>query len=191
MKKTKKIIKILTMLIIIILIVSFTGYNLYTEPKNIKVSGSSRVPAIMNSDRYVMDKFCYNITQYGSKSEFLTVAHIPNTEYCPGNQLFLTLQTYKIKQKLNFPMTNISVVINHINVQINSNETSYVVSAYFNNYSIQQAIGLSLPRYGNNRINLSFSIMPIYEINFLHYNDKAKKVDFRFNLTGIRITSKE
>lgn len=189
-KKQKKFIKILTVLIIIIVTVSYIGYEYGTEPKNIKTVNANNLPKIMELDKYVMGKFSYNITQHGTKSEFLIIAHIPNREYCPKVQIFLTIATYKIEQKLIAPITNSSIFINNINLYINNNKTSYISSINTYNYSIQQAIGFDLPRYGNNSINLSFSITPIYEIYFLHYKDKPKQVDFIFNLTGVKISSK-
>lgn len=187
-KKQKKFIKILTVFIIISITVAYIGYNLSTEPNNIKTVNSNNIPKIMEEDQCIMGKFYDNITQHGIKSEFLIIAHIPNRYYHPKVQVFLTISTYKIGQKLNFPISDTSIVINNINMHINNNKTSDTSSTYICNYSIGQPIGFNLPRYGNNSINLSFSITPVYEINFVHYSGKAKQVDFRFNLTGIRTT---
>lgn len=178
-------------MIIISITVSYIGYNLSTEPNNIKTVNSNNIPKIMEIDQYIIGKFYDNITQHGIKSEFLIIVHIPDRYYTPKVQIFLTISTYKIGQKLNFPVTSTSLVINNINMYINNNKTSYISSTHICNYSIRQPIGFNLPRYGNNSINLSFNIIPIYEMYFLHYNGKAKNVDFRFNLTGIHITSKE
>ena len=174
---------------IISITVSYIGYNLSTEPNNIKIVNSNNIPKIMERDQYIMGKFYDNITQHGIKSEFLIIAHIQDRYYPSKVQIFLTISTYKIGQKLNFPVTNSSVVINNINMYINNNKTSYISSTHICNYSIRQPIGFNLPKYGNNSINVSFSIIPIYEMYFLHYNGKAKKVDFRFNLTGVKLSS--
>ena len=188
----KSIIKYLTIFVIVIIIISFTGYNLDTEPLHINSISSSQLKSRINHPEILGLKYV-NLTYGNSTAEYVVDYNIPANSYSVGVRFSSQIMIYKLSQKLNFPITGISLEIKNINVENSSSHYSILkgfaspkTRVYCNN-TMEIPITNCIPTVGNNSFSVSFDIVPVYNIYIYHFNGKEQYFQYNFTLKGTRI----
>ena len=188
----KSIIKYLTIFVIVIIIISFTRYNLDTEPFHINTINQSQLKSYINHPEILEVKYV-NLTYGNSTAEYVVDYHIPGNTYCVGIRFSSQINIYKLNQKLNFPITGISLEIKNIKVENRSPHYSILkgfaspkTRVYCNN-TIEIPITNCIPTVGNNSVSVSFDIVPVYNDYIYHFNGKEQYFQYNFTLKGTRI----
>ncbi len=187
----KSIIKYLTIFVIIIIIISFTRYNLDTEPLHINTINQSQLKSDINHPEILGIKYV-NLTYGNSTAEYVVDYHIPGDTYNVSSTFYCCINIYELNQKLNFPITGISLVIKNINLENRSSHysieeySSRKMHVYGNN---TMGIGMAncLSTVGNTSYSVSFDIVPVYNIYIYHFNGKERYFQYNFTLKGTRI----
>ncbi len=189
----KSIIKYLTIFLIILIIISFTGYNLETEPLHINAISQSQLKSHNLTKNPILGLKYVNLTYGNSKAEYVVDYHIPGNTYCVGIRFSSQINIYKLNQKLNFPITGISLEIKNIKVENRSSHYSILrgfaspkTRVYCNN-TMEIPITNCIPAVGNNSLSVSFDIVPVYNIYIYHFNGKEQYFQYNFTLRGTRI----
>ena len=120
----KSIIKYLTIFIIIIIIISFTGYNLDTEPLHINAINQNQLKSYNLTKNPILGLKYVNLTYGNSTAEYVVYYQIPDNIYCVGVTFYSQIMIYKLSQKLNFPITGISLEIKNIKLENSSSHYS-------------------------------------------------------------------
>ena len=187
----KSIIKYLTIFVIVIIIISFTGYNLDTEPLHINSISSSQLKSRINHPEILGLKYV-NLTYGNSKAEYVIDYQIPVNSFLVGFTFGSDINIYKLNQKLNFPITGISLEIKNINVENSSSHYS-ILKGFASpktrvyNTTICTSMTNRLSTAGNNSVSVSFDIVPVYNIYIYHFNGNEQYFQYNFTLKGTRI----
>ena len=189
----KSIIKYLTIFIIIIIIISFTGYNLDTEPLHINSISSSQLKSRINHPEILGLKYV-NLTYGNSTAEYVVYYQIPDNIYCVGVTFYSQIMIYKLSQKLNFPITGISLEIK--NIKLENSSSHYSIEEYSSHKmhvcgNNTMGIGMAnhLSTVGNSSFSVSFDIVPVYNIYIYHFNGKERYFQYNFTLKGTYTTN--
>ncbi len=181
----KSIIKYLVIFVIIITIISFTGYNLDTEPHNIKVIKRSSI----HNYNYTFPLKYVNLTYGNSRAEYVLHVYY-NPEVYPVDEPYYTgsVYIYKLNQKTDFPVTGIAVEIKNVNINITKDgiRNGYVggicKTQYYNDSIFAGFPPVSFCSSGNSSISVSFSIVPVYNMYIYHFNGKEQHFHYNFTL---------
>ena len=188
----KSIIKYLTIFVIIIIIISFTRYNLDTEPPHINAISQSQLKSYNLTKNPILGLKYVNLTYGNSTAEYVVDYQIPVNSYCVGITFFSQIMIYKLSQKLNFPITGISLEIKNIKLENSSSHysikgcSSPKMHVYGNN-TMEVPMANSLLTVGNTSFSVSFDIVPVYNIYIYHFNGKEWYFQYNFTLKGTRI----
>ena len=186
----KSIIKYLVIFVIVIIIISFTGYNLDTEPHNINTINQVQLKnSIKNMSEYpgVSVLKYVNLTHGNSKVEYVVDYNYINQTYHAGTVYGIGhINVYKLSQKLNFPLTGISVEIK--NIKFDNHSFTHPLKTYIYNNTIETFIPWSFSTAGNKSISVSFSIVPVYNMYIYHFNGKEQYLHYNYTLKVVRQT---
>ncbi len=187
----KSIIKYLTIFVIVIIIISFTGYNLETEPPHINAISHSQLKSYNLTKNPILGVKYVNLTYGNSKAEYVIDYQIPVNSFLVGFTFGSDINIYKLNQKLNFPITGISLEIKNINVENSSSHYS-ILKGFASpktrvyNTTICTSMTNRLSTAGNNSVSVSFDIVPVYNIYIYHFNGKEQYFQYNFTLKGTR-----
>jgi len=190
----KSMIKYLTIFVIIIIIISFTGYNLDTEPPHINTISQSQLKSYNLTKNPILGLKYVNLTYGNSTAEYVVDYHIPGNTYCVGIRFSSQINIYKLSQKLNFPITGISLEIKNIKLENSSSHysiegcSSPKMHVYGNN-TMEVPMANSLLTVGNTSFSVSFDIVPVYNIYIYHFNGKEQYFQYNFTLKGTYTTN--
>ena len=171
----KSIVKYLTIFLIIIIIISFTGYNLDTEPFHINSISQSQLKSYNLTKNPILGVKYVNLTYGNSTAEYVVDYHIPGNTYCVGIRFSSQINIYKLNQKLNFPITGISLEIKNIKVENRSSHYSIKGCSspkmhVCGNNTMGICMANCLSTLGNSSYSVSFDIVPVYNIYIYHFN---------------------
>jgi hypothetical protein len=187
----KSIIKYLTIFVIVIIIISFTGYNLETEPPHINAISHSQLKSYNLTKNPILGVKYVNLTYGNSKAEYVIDYQIPVNSFLVGFTFGSDINIYKLNQKLNFPITGISLEIKNINVENSSSHYS-ILKGFASpktrvyNTTICTSMTNRLSTAGNNSVSVSFDIVPVYNIYIYHFNGNEQYFQYNFTLKGTR-----
>ena len=183
----KSIIKYLTIFIIIIIIISFTGYNLDTEPLHINAINQNQLKSYNLTKNPILGLKYVNLTYGNSTAEYVVYYQIPDNIYCVGVTFYSQIMIYKLSQKLNFPITGISLEIK--NIKLENSSSHYSIEEYSSHKmhvcgNNTMGIGMAnhLSTVGNSSFSVSFDIVPVYNIYIYHFNGKERYFQYNFKL---------
>ncbi len=169
----KSIIKYLVIFVIVIIIISFTGYNLDTEPHSINTINQGHLKSAIRYQEVTVLKYV-NLTHGNSKAEYIVDFHYIAQVYNAGTiYTIAAINVYKLSQKLNFPLTGISVEIKNIKLENASLVYRSPHTTVYNN-TIEKDISGYFTSSGNKSISVSFSIVPVYNMYIYHFNGKEQ-----------------
>ena len=187
----KSIIKYLTIFVIIIIIISFTRYNLDTEPLHINTINQSQLKSYINHPEILGVKYV-NLTYGNSTAEYVVDYHIPGDTYNVSSTFYCCINIYELSQKLNFPITGISLEIK--NISLENRFFNYSIKGcsspkmhVYGNNTMEVPMANSLLTVGNTSFSVSFDIVPVYNIYIYHFNGKEWYFQYNFTLKGTRI----
>ena len=189
----KSIIKYLVIFVILIIIISFTGYNLDTEPHNINTINHSQFKSTIKNQSVSVGvsvlKYV-NLTYGNSKAEYVVDFHYIAQVYNAGTFFYTEINVYKLGQKLNSPITGISLEIKNIKLENRSSHSSLLVGnhhlkTYICNNTIEKSIQSGFSTAGNKSISVSFSIIPVYNMYIYHFDGKEQYFHYNYILKAI------
>ena len=188
----KSIIKYLTIFVIVIIIISFTGYNLETEPPHINAISHSQLKSYNLTKNPILGVKYVNLTYGNSTAEYVVDYQIPENLYCVGVTFYSQINIYKLSQKLNFPITGISLEIK--NIKLENSSSHYSIKGCSSpkmhvcgNNTMGICMANCLSTLGNSSYSVSFDIVPVYNIYIYHFNGKEQYFQYNFTLRGTRI----
>ncbi len=187
----KSIIKYLTIFLIILIIISFTGYNLDTEPPHINTISQSQLKSYNLTKNPILGLKYVNLTYGNSTAEYVVDYQIPVNSLPVGIIFSSDISIYKLSQKLNFPMTGISLEIKNIKLENSSSHYSILagltpIKTRVYNTTMCTSMTSRLSTAGNNSVSVSFDIVPVYNIYIYHFNGKEQYFQYNFTLKGTR-----
>ncbi len=189
----KSIIKYLVIFVIVIIIISFTGYNLDTEPHSINTINQGQLKSATRYQGVSVLKYV-NLTCGNSKAEYVVDYNYINQTYIAGDFYSIAeINTYKLNQKLNSPITGVSLEIKNIKFENGSSHLSLLrgnhplKTCVYNN-TIQTCMESNFFSPGNNSISVSFGIVPVYNMYIYHFNGKEQYFHYNYTLKVVRQT---